>query len=168
MKEGCFQVAGHTCLTAVRQFPSIRVTAPVLLSPARYASHTGSRWGCCNRRISYTVPNNTRQGYARKSTLKLAGYSIHPPCLSWKHTLAGFLCLKFNAVGACENVTPAVAQSSPVHSVIPAADTILPRAQTVILTAQTVILIAQTVILIAQTVIPAKAGIHTGKQRSAA
>lgn len=126
------------------------------------------REGCQSTNSGYNPVNNTRQGYVLWSTLKPAGYSIHPPCLSWKHTLAGFLCLKFNAVGACENVTPAVAQSSPVHSVIPAADTILPRAQTVILIAQTVILIAQTVILIAQTVIPAKAGIHTGKQRSAA
>src|SRR5690606_30355398 len=62
VREGCFQVAGHTCLTAVRQFPGIRVAAPVLLSPVTYASHIDSRWGCCNGRISYTVPNNTRQG----------------------------------------------------------------------------------------------------------
>lgn len=29
---------------------------------------------CYYRRFSYTVLNNTRQGYARKSTLKPAGY----------------------------------------------------------------------------------------------
>ena len=34
--------------------------------------------------------NNTRQGYALRSILKPAGYSIHPPCLSSKHALAGY------------------------------------------------------------------------------
>jgi len=41
----------------------------------------------------YTCRNNTRQGYTHQSILKQAGYCIHPPCLSLKHTLAGFLCL---------------------------------------------------------------------------
>jgi len=57
--------------------------------------------GCQPANPGYNPVNNTRQGYALRSTLKPAGYSTHPPCLSLKHTLAGFLYLKFIAVGAC-------------------------------------------------------------------
>lgn len=34
----------------------------------------GTRQACACRLIRYTDGNNTRQGYARKSILKLAGY----------------------------------------------------------------------------------------------
>lgn len=37
-------------------------------------SHVDAERSCAVRHLSYTVLNNTRQGYARKSTLKLAGY----------------------------------------------------------------------------------------------
>lgn len=66
------------CLTAVRQLrcPG-RIVAPPVTQMV-YASHIDPRvdaWrGCVTCFLGYTVFDNTRQGYARESTLKPAGY----------------------------------------------------------------------------------------------
>ena len=72
--EGYSQVNEHICLTAVRQLLKTRETVSVMLSLVAHAGHIDSRGGCSNRCFSYTVLDNTRQGYARESTLKPAGY----------------------------------------------------------------------------------------------